>query len=93
MTRKQRKQKRKKQEIKPGKIDNDLIWEFARAMAKTIKFDRNLVNKKVFCKGCSQKYCLGFDGVEQFCRDCFYLNGCQKETIGGNTCRYCLEKK
>jgi hypothetical protein len=66
-------------------------WTLARAMMEVHEksFDRSLCNVHVYCKECNQEYCLGFDGVDQFCRDCFYKNCCQKECTGGRTCQHC----
>ena len=86
---KRTKAQRKVRTVKKEKDNiNELAWKFARAMAK-IPVDKSNCNHKVWCKECKQAYCLGFDMVDQFCRDCFYKNGCVKEIQGDRTCQHC----
>lgn len=103
MTRKERKQKRrqKRKASKPVIGDNDLAWAMAKIMTAQ-KPNKEHVNNKVYCEVCKQAYCLGNDNVDQFCRDCYYMEskerveamggiftGCQKELIGRRVCKHC----
>jgi hypothetical protein len=103
MSRKERKNKRKNKPklVKPGKALDLLARAMGRRMTKLHLFNTEDTNKKVWCKVCKQYYCLGFDGVDVFCRDCFYRhieresddpnlpNGCQKKVTGGRICQFC----
>lgn len=96
--------KRKKNKIKKirlSDVENDACWKWAREMTKP-KFPREWINKKVYCEVCNQSYCLGYDEVDQFCRDCFIqankkkieaiggiFTGCQKENTGKRVCQSC----
>lgn len=92
------KQREEKENAK--KALSKLAWSMARVMTKRTvsSADRN---KHVWCPTCKQGFCLGFDGIDQFCRDCFYKPyeidgqhaGCIKECEGSRVCQHCEEEK
>jgi hypothetical protein len=101
MTRKERKHKRKnKAVVKPKRAELGLALAMAKVMTASRK-NEEFVNKKFYCRKCEMHYCLGFDGVDQFCHECPYNAkrppeiddslpfGCQKETEGGRICQHC----
>jgi len=79
---------------------DSLARSMGRVMTKMRNFKEEDVNRKVYCQKCKLFYCLGFDGKDVFCEDCF-LNtpeppdnnglpfGCQKESVGGRVCQFC----
>lgn len=66
-------------------------WTLARAMMEVHAqtFDRSLFNLHVHCKSCSMSYCQGGDGVDVFCKSCFYKDCCQKDLTGFRNCQHC----
>ena len=91
--RKQRKANRRKKDrrsLKERRLNHrdldSICWEIALVMTrKKVKG----VNLKHYCDICSQFYCQGFDGVQVFCRTCYYKDCCQKLSINYEDCDYC----
>jgi hypothetical protein len=89
---KKRRAKRNGRKKSPKRLSsslNELAWKMARAMTK-IEPDREYTNRKSHCDKCGQTFCLGFDNVEQSCKDCFY-HPCPKEMAFHRNCRNCGE--
>jgi len=76
MTRKERKQaRRKKRKAAPDVLISKVAWRIAR----TLLIERDPGENRIhFCGTCRMPYCMGFDGKEVFCRECHYLPGCLK---------------
>jgi hypothetical protein len=71
---------------KPRRINakNTSLVVFARLageiLAKTRQFPKDEYNAKADCPQCTLSYCRGFDGIQVFCRECYYQNSCTKQT-------------
>lgn len=51
-------------------------------------------NEKFKCQCCTLFYCVGFDGVDVFCRECPFKLGCLKLASGATKkCNYCERKE
>jgi len=63
-----------------------LAWRMAKIMTQgKVKG----VNLKHYCEQCEQFYCQGFDGIQVFCRKCFYKDCCMKFSISHEKCNHC----
>lgn len=90
MSRKHRKRLRrlKQQPIKKW-LTNTEIKRLAKQAVKLWQPEPKETGKKFFCPSCQQSWEYGYDGIIVFCRDCFYLNGCDKEIKEIKTCKHC----
>ena len=87
-----KRKKRKKGQSGGKKLseeDNQLCWDIANSMLEQNRFPRKDYNRKVYCKDCKRKYCLGFNGTDAYCDKCYCNSYCQKETDGGRICQQC----
>ena len=57
----------------------NLAWKLARALPKR-NHPKEEYNARAECPHCALSYCRGFDGVQIFCRECYYENACIKTT-------------
>jgi hypothetical protein len=73
----------------------DGLGKLAWQLLKCLPVRRHLreeYNARSHCPHCDLDYCLGFDGVDMFCRECYYSNSCIKEVIfPSKTCNWCKE--
>jgi len=89
MTRKQRKQSRKKKSenwLTPEL--NKLLKEAAQKMSAR-KFPVEDYDKKTYCPNCKQTYCLGHDGTDTTCKDCYWQPCCIKVLNPDRICQKC----
>jgi hypothetical protein len=86
MTRKIKKQKRKRSLAL--NLSVELMKEIGKKMAQLPR--RKNENKKHYCvDGCGLLFCVGFDGIDLYCHECFYFRGCLKEEVIKKTCLHC----
>jgi len=95
--RKNMRETRKGKDVVLTKAENDACWKWARSVGKE-RPPKEQVNKPVFCPACKKVYCLGYDNIDQYCKDndfgdCPYFVGCKKEVIGKRTCKKCRRTK
>jgi hypothetical protein len=68
-----------------------LAWQLLKCLPVR-RHLREEYNARSHCPHCDLDYCLGFDGVDMFCRECYYSNSCIKEVIfPSKTCNWCKE--
>ena len=98
-TRRKRKQERKLRQQgshKEQKASNKDIDELSWAMAKMMtQIPVENVNELHFCETCHQRYCIAYNGSDQFCRDCYYKDCCLKQDNISihKTCKHCGGEK
>jgi len=81
------KSRRRKESVEERKVINEMAWLIiSRIPRKKVEH----ANKKFKCQCCTLFYCVGFDGVDVFCRECPYKLGCLKLASGATKkCNYC----
>ena len=88
LKKKEKNGKKKRKKIILTTEENTACWNWARAVTLERRPNKKDVNNHVYCPVCKQSYCLGFDGIDEFCRTCFYFP-CQKELSGKRICQRC----
>jgi len=90
ISRKERKKLKKLNKPKLLKKQREEAYEIklackkiARQLSKGEAFEPN---KKFHCPMCGQYWCMGFDNITQYCRDCFYRECCSKLSKGEKPC-------
>lgn len=89
MTRKQRKQARKKVKLTREEID-----QLARLIAPhlpPVKKENPAIS--YFCPNCEIPFCYRTDSRQIFCTDCFLQGACHKNECVLKICDYCKEVK
>lgn len=92
MARKKVKVRKPKKKKKPvafliDPILNELAWEISRVVTAR-RPNPEYINIKSFCPTCKMYFCLGFDGVLVWCKECFY-HPCHKELESRRICKPC----
>lgn len=92
MTRKERKQNRKrKQESWLTPELNKTLRILGEKMSAR-KFPVWQYDKKTYCPICKQTYCLGHDGTDTMCKDCYWLSCCIKILNPDIICQECARR-
>lgn len=86
--RKLRKRAERKRNKAP-KLTRATVTSVLELLVPHVPIDRKNANKKVFCTSCKSLYCQGFDGIDVYCKECFYQVGCTKESTGSRPCIQC----
>lgn len=91
-TRKARKQERKLKKFTASLSEKTraILKDIGRAMTRALS---PYIGGKHYCPVCRMWYCNGFDGVIVFCRECWYLDGCIRESRSFIACRNCARKE
>lgn len=93
--RKKEKRKKDRRSYARRKKDDDDNKELAKAIVALLpKRIVEHINKKFLCDHCQLYYCVGFDGVDEFCRECFFKLGCKKLASGAiKQCNFCKREE